>query len=43
MGCTVTGGDWKFMKLAGTQVFVDEKNLLYFGFIQNLRNISSYY
>ncbi len=24
-GCAVTGGDWKFMKLAGRQVFVDEE------------------
>jgi hypothetical protein len=24
-GCAVTGGDWKFMKLAGKQVFVDEE------------------
>lgn len=24
-GCAVTGGDWKFMKLAGKQVFIDEK------------------
>ncbi len=24
-GCAVTGGDWKFMKLAGKQLFVDNK------------------
>jgi hypothetical protein len=24
-GCAVTGGEWKFMKLAGKQLFIDEK------------------
>jgi hypothetical protein len=34
-GCAVTGGDWKFMKLAGKQLFLDNKTY----YISDLPNI----
>jgi hypothetical protein len=34
-GCAVTGGDWKFMKLAGKQLFLDNKTY----YISELPNI----